>query len=292
MLDEDWSVTPVTKRLFDKARAQLGTSGSGNHFAEFGVLTLDKPDLGMQPGQYLAFLTHSGSRGSGATVADFYSKLAMEPPPRTPAGTAAARVARHGHRGRPGVLGRHEPDGQVRRRQPRGHPPQGRQGDRGEGAGGRRESPQLLYPRHGARSDPGRAGFRLRFGRGGRCVQFRPGTRTCPREGEGRLVGGAKANLYDPDPAPEDSAFGQPSGPDLAAGAREWVEAEKLRPGDRVVCAEGYFRRDLPMPVGHARFIGAFLGDGWVRATPPAGGTVSGSRSAILRRPTAVATPT
>ena len=43
VLDEDWSVTAVTKRLFPKARAQLGTSGSGNHFVEFGVLTVEKP---------------------------------------------------------------------------------------------------------------------------------------------------------------------------------------------------------------------------------------------------------
>jgi tRNA-splicing ligase RtcB len=84
VLDEDWSVTPVTKRLFDKARAQLGTSGSGNHFVEFGTLTLDKPDLGLEPGSYLALLSHSGSRGSGATVADFYSKLAMALHPELP----------------------------------------------------------------------------------------------------------------------------------------------------------------------------------------------------------------
>src|SRR5204862_1909521 len=34
VLDEDWSITPVTKRVFDKARTQLGSSGSGNHFVE------------------------------------------------------------------------------------------------------------------------------------------------------------------------------------------------------------------------------------------------------------------
>src|SRR5687768_10904712 len=84
VLAEDWSVTGVTKRVFPKARAQLGTSGSGNHFVEWGILTLDKPDLGLQPGQYLALLSHSGSRGSGATVADFYSKLAMSLHPELP----------------------------------------------------------------------------------------------------------------------------------------------------------------------------------------------------------------
>ena len=84
VLEENWSVTGLTKRLFDKARRQLGTSGSGNHFVEFGILTLENADLGLDPGQYLALLSHSGSRGSGATIADHYSKLAMSLHPELP----------------------------------------------------------------------------------------------------------------------------------------------------------------------------------------------------------------
>ena len=84
VLDEDWNVTPVTAKVADKARRQLGTSGSGNHFVEFGVLTLEKPELGIGPGQYLALLSHSGSRGAGATVADHYSRLAMSLHPELP----------------------------------------------------------------------------------------------------------------------------------------------------------------------------------------------------------------
>ena len=84
VLDEDWSVTPVTRKVFDKARGQLGTSGSGNHFVEFGILTLDKLDLGLEAGEYLALLSHSGSRGSGATVADYYSRLARDRHPELP----------------------------------------------------------------------------------------------------------------------------------------------------------------------------------------------------------------
>jgi tRNA-splicing ligase RtcB len=84
VLDEDWNVTPVTARVFPKARGQLGTSGSGNHFVEFGTLTLDKPDLGLEAGSYVALLSHSGSRGAGATIADFYSKLAMDQHPELP----------------------------------------------------------------------------------------------------------------------------------------------------------------------------------------------------------------
>jgi tRNA-splicing ligase RtcB len=84
VLDEDWSITPMTKRVFDKARAQLGTSGSGNHFVEFGTITLEQPDMGLQPGQYLALLSHSGSRGAGAQIADHYSRLARDLHPELP----------------------------------------------------------------------------------------------------------------------------------------------------------------------------------------------------------------
>lgn len=86
VLDADWSITPLTKHLFEKARAQLGTSGSGNHFVEFGVLTLEQPELGLAPGSYLALLSHSGSRGTGAMIAGHYSRLAMDLHPELPQG--------------------------------------------------------------------------------------------------------------------------------------------------------------------------------------------------------------
>lgn len=84
VLEQDWSVTRVTKDVFAKARNQLGTSGSGNHFVEFGIVTLHKPDLGLEAGKYLALLSHSGSRGAGATVANHYSNLAMNLRPELP----------------------------------------------------------------------------------------------------------------------------------------------------------------------------------------------------------------
>jgi tRNA-splicing ligase RtcB (3'-phosphate/5'-hydroxy nucleic acid ligase) len=80
VMDEDWTVSPVTQRLRDKAWSQLGTSGSGNHFVEFGAFTVDAEQaraLGIEPGAYLALLSHSGSRGTGAQVCEFYSKRAM-----------------------------------------------------------------------------------------------------------------------------------------------------------------------------------------------------------------------
>jgi len=84
VMDEDWSVSPVTRRLKDKAWSQLGTSGSGNHFVEFGELVLEQPELGLAPGVYLALLSHSGSRGTGLEVAGFYSRLARALRPNLP----------------------------------------------------------------------------------------------------------------------------------------------------------------------------------------------------------------
>jgi len=78
VLDADWNVSPITRRNRDKAWAQLGTSGSGNHFVEFGVFTIEHDALGLAPGRYVALLSHSGSRGTGAAVCDHYSKLAMD----------------------------------------------------------------------------------------------------------------------------------------------------------------------------------------------------------------------
>lgn len=79
VLDADrWSELPLLRRLREKATAQLGTSGSGNHFVEFGVLTLEQPDLGLDPGEYLALMSHSGSRGPGAMVAGHFTKRARE----------------------------------------------------------------------------------------------------------------------------------------------------------------------------------------------------------------------
>ncbi|MDX2111376.1 MAG: RtcB family protein [Verrucomicrobiota bacterium] len=84
VMDEDWSVTPLTHELKNKAWKQLGTSGSGNHFVEFGVFTLEAPELGLQAGKYLALLSHSGSRGAGARICDCYSKRAKALHPDLP----------------------------------------------------------------------------------------------------------------------------------------------------------------------------------------------------------------
>src|SRR5918995_5811958 len=84
VMDADWQVTSLTSRLKDRAWAQLGTSGSGNHFVEFGQLTVFDDTAGLPRGEYLALLSHSGSRGTGAQVAQHYSRLARDMHPELP----------------------------------------------------------------------------------------------------------------------------------------------------------------------------------------------------------------
>lgn len=81
--DPDWQATGFLNHLHEKAIRQLGTSGSGNHFVEWGVFTLEADDvsLGLEAGDYLALLSHSGSRGVGFQIADRFSKLAEEQHP-------------------------------------------------------------------------------------------------------------------------------------------------------------------------------------------------------------------
>jgi tRNA-splicing ligase RtcB len=81
VLDEDWTVTAVTREMRDRAVGQLGTSGSGNHFVEWGVLTIPQADLGLVPGKYVALLSHSGSRGPGAMTCKRYTDIARSMAP-------------------------------------------------------------------------------------------------------------------------------------------------------------------------------------------------------------------
>jgi tRNA-splicing ligase RtcB len=84
VMDQDWSVTRITREKKDTAWKQLGTSGSGNHFVEFGVLALaaDDKQMGLKAGKYVALLSHSGSRGVGAAVCDTFSRLAQAQLPK------------------------------------------------------------------------------------------------------------------------------------------------------------------------------------------------------------------
>jgi tRNA-splicing ligase RtcB len=56
---------------------QLGSSGSGNHFVEFGMVVLEEySKLQLPQGSYAAILSHSGSRSLGANIAQHYTNIA------------------------------------------------------------------------------------------------------------------------------------------------------------------------------------------------------------------------
>jgi tRNA-splicing ligase RtcB len=77
---KEFSELPILRGLRDRAESQLGSSGGGNHFVEFGIVEIAAKDdvLNVEPGKYLGLLSHSGSRAIGANVANHYTKLAKE----------------------------------------------------------------------------------------------------------------------------------------------------------------------------------------------------------------------
>ena len=86
MDDLGWNEMGLLRKLRFKAEEQLGTSGSGNHFVEWGEFTLDEDSMewGLKAGKYLALLSHSGSRGVGFKIANEYSRIAQAKHPKLP----------------------------------------------------------------------------------------------------------------------------------------------------------------------------------------------------------------
>jgi len=70
----------LLKGLQARAWKQLCSSGSGNHFVEFGIVDINGKDevLNIDLGKYVGLLSHSGSRGLGASIANHYTKLARQ----------------------------------------------------------------------------------------------------------------------------------------------------------------------------------------------------------------------
>jgi tRNA-splicing ligase RtcB (3'-phosphate/5'-hydroxy nucleic acid ligase) len=76
----EFSEIRIAREMKDRAWEQLGSSGGGNHFVEFGIVDIVQPisEHGLAPGQYVALLSHSGSRGLGANIARHYTRIAMD----------------------------------------------------------------------------------------------------------------------------------------------------------------------------------------------------------------------
>lgn len=77
---KEFSEITIARQMKDRAWQQLGSSGGGNHFVEFGVAEIQGPinELNVPPGRYVALLSHSGSRGLGANIARHYTQIAMD----------------------------------------------------------------------------------------------------------------------------------------------------------------------------------------------------------------------
>jgi tRNA-splicing ligase RtcB (3'-phosphate/5'-hydroxy nucleic acid ligase) len=80
---KEFSEINMLKILQQKAVRQLGSSGSGNHFVEFGKIEITDANnpMGVPVGEYVGLLTHSGSRGLGANIANHYTQIAMQTTP-------------------------------------------------------------------------------------------------------------------------------------------------------------------------------------------------------------------
>ncbi len=79
--DPRWELTNQTRSLQSRAAAQLGTSGSGNHFAELVVGEALVPTNASSlhvPERFCGLLTHSGSRGVGYAIANHYMRQAAQ----------------------------------------------------------------------------------------------------------------------------------------------------------------------------------------------------------------------
>ena len=79
VLDDDrFKSSDLLKKLQGKAARQLGSSGTGNHFVEFGEVILDDNNgFGIKAGKYVGLLSHSGSRGLGAKIAEYFTRQAV-----------------------------------------------------------------------------------------------------------------------------------------------------------------------------------------------------------------------
>ncbi|EFO80523.1 hypothetical protein OSCT_1614 [Oscillochloris trichoides DG-6] len=76
--DARWRYTSQLRGLRERAAAQLGTSGSGNHFAELVIGERLQDLIPGAPANFAGLLTHSGSRGVGYAIANTYMRVAAQ----------------------------------------------------------------------------------------------------------------------------------------------------------------------------------------------------------------------
>ena len=77
---KEFSEIKFLKSLQKKFAEQLGTSGHGNHFVDVGFVEIAEfsSRINLQPGEYFAVLSHSGSRNFGSEVCKHYTQIATD----------------------------------------------------------------------------------------------------------------------------------------------------------------------------------------------------------------------
>jgi tRNA-splicing ligase RtcB len=297
--DSAWEATPFLKGLKDTARAQLGTSGSGNHFVEWGVLeALD--EAGDAPGEaeegvsqegagrvfepgrrYLALLSHSGSRGVGFKIANRYSKIARDKHPKLDKSVADLSWLE---------LSSEEGEEYWISMQLAGRFASANHAvihDKVAGALGE-EVAATVENHHnfciaGDQTVPTTAGPKRmdEIEVGDTVYAADPALGLVETRVTDAWCSGSQKTYSIRTDSREIRCTGTHRimtvslGPALEGARREaigrvgWKRADELSEGDVVVCADGYFANGHSMGKDAARLLGAFLGDGWVRSTKP-----------------------
>ena len=151
VMDEDWTVSPVTQHLRDKAWKQLGTSGSAitSWNSAPSLQMRSKPqELGLEARRIPRAALALGLARHGRAGVRLLQQARDGPPRALAQGTQTPRLALARRRRRPGILGGDEPDGPLRRREPRAHSRARRQEARRAPDPRHREPPQLRVERN------------------------------------------------------------------------------------------------------------------------------------------------
>lgn len=76
--DPGWSRLPLLSRYRERTRQRFGSSGTGNHFVDFGVVRVEGGVVPDKPegGRFLALLSHHGSRGLGEAITAHFHQQA------------------------------------------------------------------------------------------------------------------------------------------------------------------------------------------------------------------------
>lgn len=293
--DPAWEATPFLGKLKDTGVAQLGTSGSGNHFVEWGVfealgeagdaaeeegVSAEGEEWAFVPGRkYLALLSHSGSRGVGFKIAERYSKIAKQKHPHLEGSVAdlawldltseegeeywlsmnlAGRFASANH----AVI--HDKVAKALG----GDFLATVENHHNFCIAGDQLVPTPDSPRRMDEIERGDTVYAADRTLGLVETRVTDAWRSGYEETYSVHTDSRRIRCTGTHPILTVS-FDQASEETRKVGGIVWKRADELVVGDLVVCADGYFDTGGSMGEDAARLFGAFLGDGWVRCSKP-----------------------